>query len=213
MRTTPIATTLLAGMALCLALPGAARAGGYIKFGDIKGYETAVRDKIADKLNVEEFDITVTIDPVSDDAWKQKIRDKIADKLNVEEVDVKITISEDASSTGDNASGNGLASAVEASREHSTLQVVVEDNQGPDLRALFNQGMEEDGFDTVYVVGRAGQEARAVYYRIKLEKVHVSSYSFSAGDPAGPVPVEQISLNYETITWTYARASGGEGSR
>ena len=58
-----------------------------------------------------------------------------------------------------------------------------------------------------------GQEARAVYYRIKLEKVHVSSYSFSAGDPAGPVPVEQISLNYETITWTYARASGGEGSR
>ena len=44
------------------------------------------------------------------------------------------------------------------------------------------------------------------YYKYELEKVLISSYSFSGS--TGDVPTEELSLSYEEIKWTYIPQDG-----
>jgi len=47
----------------------------------------------------------------------------------------------------------------------------------------------------------APRGAEATYFQIELEKVRLTSHSFSGDD--GSVPTESFSLNFEEIKWTY----------
>lgn len=49
---------------------------------------------------------------------------------------------------------------------------------------------------------------RTVYYRITLSNVIISSYSVNASESAKPL--EQLSLNYEKITWEYIEPNGSK---
>ncbi len=72
-------------------------------------------------------------------------------------------------------------------------------------------------FDTVeiHLTASATGSARVTYYAYELEKVMVTSYNISGSGQSEAVPMENFSLNFETITVIYtettpAGATGGQ---
>lgn len=51
-------------------------------------------------------------------------------------------------------------------------------------------------------------QQRLPYYRIKMKRVFVSSYSVGGDQNQSPLPTEEITLNFEEIEWTYIEYDG-----
>jgi type VI secretion system Hcp family effector len=75
----------------------------------------------------------------------------------------------------------------------------------PELAKAVASGTD---FDTVELEVCADQGERAAYYRIKLEKVHVTSFNVSNFDAGGQGDTMQIGLHFDKIEWVFTHWAG-----
>ena len=55
----------------------------------------------------------------------------------------------------------------------------------------------------IHLTTSSEDENRTPYYKLKLKKARVTSFSFSGATDGGQVPTVQYSFNYEEVEWTY----------